>query len=357
MVRFRKPLIQYRRSRNSLPATTRDAMRSIQRLPSGTELWFQIGKSLSPRNETGRRTYAARTAPTKGHSKTAWPTPRFHGARSRGCFCCSRARGLRLVVWCEAVGRLRVVQVVSIVAGKRRFLQFPQNVRGTLKFESLAPPPRKRHPVLNLTSTNCDCKWSVHGATVGHKSLAFSRGAESFLSRRNRARHAESRAGDYPPVNSNRVFEVARARSHFDKSATRACTICCPRASRPRPPALRGDLEEGASRRRPGRDVSRNAKPARQRAGCGCAGRDGEPARRDWWGMSVATKGTALPRDYFIELRRRNAQPASAMTPTPRRTRVEGSGTGVRRKAWVPPPALMLGAALPEFPGSPGRLD
>ena len=41
---------------------------------------------------------AARTSPTKGHSRTARPTPRSHGARSKGCFCCSRA--------CAQVSRL-----------------------------------------------------------------------------------------------------------------------------------------------------------------------------------------------------------------------------------------------------------
>ena len=55
-------------------------------------------------------------APTKGQCRTAWPTPL--SGRGPGCFYTSRAKRLRLAVLEEAVGRLRVVQIVFMAGGR-----------------------------------------------------------------------------------------------------------------------------------------------------------------------------------------------------------------------------------------------
>ena len=60
----------------------------------------------------------------------------FRGARSRGCFCYSRAQGLRVVGSDEAVGRLRVDQIVSIMAVKRPGLSLQICLRVLSNFRS-----------------------------------------------------------------------------------------------------------------------------------------------------------------------------------------------------------------------------
>ena len=79
------------------------------------------------RRKKGRRTDAARPAPTKGQYRTAWPTPL--SGRGPGCFYTSRTLRFRLVGSDEAVGRLRVDQLVFMaVRSARRVVSSLSNV-------------------------------------------------------------------------------------------------------------------------------------------------------------------------------------------------------------------------------------
>jgi hypothetical protein len=84
------------------------------------------------------------------------------GARSRGCFHTSRARGLRLVVLGEAVGRLRVVQNVSVAVTGPQWSIYSWKLEGSPTQES---QPREPEPTVSLGRRPRGCQPPGPGIT------------------------------------------------------------------------------------------------------------------------------------------------------------------------------------------------